>query len=175
MEYIINKELLSSEKIAERVKSLGATITRDYCERNPILVCVLKGAIMFFSDIIREIKLDVKLEFLIVSSYGEATESSGRVRLVKDIDCSVENKDVIIIEDIIDSGNTLSYLKELFNLRKANSVKICTLLDKPSRRTTELVGDYVGFEIEDEFVVGYGLDINEKYRNLSDICVLAPK
>lgn len=171
----LSKVLVTREEIAEAVKKLGAQITKDYEGKEPIVVGILKGAIVFYSDLIREIDLPMRTDFLSVSSYGSATKSTGVVQLRKDLDRPINGEDVLIVEDIVDSGMTLHYLKELFSGRGANSVKIVTLLDKPARRRVDLKADYFCFEIPDEFVVGYGLDYDEKYRNLPDIGVLAPK
>ena len=168
----IKEVLISADAIAAKVAELGAEITRDYQDRDLVMICVLKGAAPFFGDLFKSVELPVRCDFIAISSYGNATRSSGEVRLIKDVDNSVEGKNVLIVEDIIDSGLTLSYLKEVFVSRGAKSVQICTLLDKPIRRKVDLTPDYFGFEVADEFVVGYGLDYAEKYRNLSDVCVL---
>ena len=167
--------LFDEATIAKRVAELGQEITRDYEGKNLLLICTLRGASVFFCDLIRHIDLPLKIDFIATSSYGASTKSSGEVRLIKDTSESLEGKDVIIVEDIIDSGLTLHYLKKLFAARDAASVKICCMLDKPSGRKVELKGDYVGFDVPDAFVVGYGLDYNETYRNLPDVCVLDPK
>ncbi|MGN0970860.1 MAG: hypoxanthine phosphoribosyltransferase, partial [Aristaeellaceae bacterium] len=150
-------------------------ITKDYEGRELMVVGILKGAIVFYSDLIREIDLPLRTDFMAVSSYGSATKSSGVVQLRKDLDRPIEGMDVLIVEDIVDSGMTLSYLKRVFANRGAASVRIATLLDKPARRRVDLKADYFCFEIPDEFVVGYGLDFDEKYRNLPDIGVLHPR
>ena len=158
------------------LKELGEKITNDYKDSdNFIVIGVLKGAVVFMSDLIRSIELPLKIDFMAVSSYGTSTESSGVVRILKDLDESVEGKDVLIVEDIVDSGLTLSYMHKILKSRKPASLKICTLLDKPNRRKVDLKIDYLGFEIPDDFVVGYGLDYAGKYRNLRDICVLKPE
>ena len=167
--------LIGREKIAEAVKGLGERITRDYQGKELVIVCILKGAMMFFSDLMREIDLPLTTEFMAVSSYGSSTKSSGVVRILKDLDRSVEGKDVLIVEDIVDSGMTLHYLMGVLEQRKARSVSIATLLDKPARRRVELTVRYSCFDIPDAFVVGYGLDYDEKYRNLPDIGVLHPR
>lgn len=169
------KVLFDQDTIARRVAELGKQITQDYQGKPLLLICTLRGASVFFSDLIRHIDLPLKIDFIATSSYGNSTTSSGEVRLIKDTSESLAGKDVIIVEDIIDSGLTLHYLKRLFGARDANSVKICSMLDKPEGRKIELIGDYIGFEVPNAFVVGYGLDYNEKYRNLPDICVLDPK
>lgn len=164
--------LLSSEQIAAKVTELGGRISRDYKDKNLIVIGILKGAIVFLSDLIRQIEIPLYLDFMAVSSYGSSTESSGVVRILKDLDKSIENKDVLIVEDIVDSGLTIKYLMENLEARNPNSVKVCTLLDKPARRKTQVLIHYNGFVIPDEFAVGYGLDYNDKYRNLPGIYVL---
>lgn len=164
--------LISKQQIAEKVQELGTKIAKDFKGEDLTLVCVLKGSSVFFADLIRAIDLDINIDFIAVSSYGNTMASGGEVRLIKDLDESAKGKNIIIIEDIVDSGFTLNYLVDLLSARGPKSLKICTLLDKPSRRKAEVLPDYVGFQIPDKFVVGYGLDYAEKYRNLSDICVL---
>jgi hypoxanthine phosphoribosyltransferase len=167
------KEILFSEvQIAARVRELGKQITADYQGKDLVLVGILKGAVPFVADLMRTIELPLAYDMMAVSSYGASTRSSGTVRFLKDLDTSIEGRDVIIVEDIVDTGLTLHYLTENLRARRANSLKICTLLDKPSRRKVQLVPDYNGFEIPDVFVVGYGLDYAEKYRNLPYIGVL---
>ncbi|MDV6378985.1 hypoxanthine phosphoribosyltransferase [Sporosarcina sp. GW1-11] len=168
----IEQVLITEEELQEKVLELGATLTEEYRGKFPLAVGVLKGALPFMSDLIKRIDTYIELDFMDVSSYGNATVSSGEVKIVKDLNTSVEGRDVLIIEDIIDSGKTLNYLVELFKYRKANSIKIVTLLDKPTGRKVDLKADYVGFEVPDAFVVGYGLDYAEKYRNLPYIGVL---
>jgi hypoxanthine phosphoribosyltransferase len=160
--------LLSAEEIARRIGELGEEIARDYTAegRSPHAVCVLKGACMFLSDLIRAIPMHVSLDFIAVSSYGGSTTSSGEVRLNKDLDQSLDGRDVLIVEDIVDTGLTLSSLVDTFKRRGARSVRIAALLDKQARRKVDLTPDYIGFEIPDAFVVGYGLDFDERYRNL---------
>lgn len=159
--------LIDEEKLQKRVKEIAKQIEKEYEGKEIILICILKGSIFFTVDLARNINGNVKLEFVRVSSYGAGTESSGKINLKLDIDeGSIENKDVIIVEDIIDSGRTLKYLKEYLGIKRPNSIKICTLLDKKERRVCDVEVDYVGFDIPDEFVVGYGLDANEQYRNL---------
>lgn len=167
--------LISREQIANRVAELGRQITRDYQGETLLFVGVLKGASFFLSDLARQVSLDVTFDFISVSSYGNSTRSSGEVRLVKDVDRPLEGKNVVVIEDILDTGLTLSFLRKQFLNHKPKSFKIAALLDKVSRRITDVHGDYVGFEIPDEFVVGYGLDYAEHYRNLPDVCVLPPE
>ncbi|MEW9123984.1 MAG: hypoxanthine phosphoribosyltransferase, partial [Thermotaleaceae bacterium] len=168
----IHKILFTEAQIEEKIEELAAKITEDYRERDLVLIGVLKGANVFMSDLMRKIKLPVSIDFIAVSSYGLATESSGVVRILKDLDHSIEGKDILIIEDIIDSGLTLHYLHHNLLSRKPNSFKICALLDKPERRKVEINVDYKGFDIPDEFIVGYGIDYAEKYRNLPFIAIL---
>jgi len=175
MEADIKEVLLSEEAIQKKVEELGEILSKDYKDKKPLLVCVLKGAILFMSDLVRSMDIPVELDFMAVSSYGSSTESSGVVRILKDLDTNIQGRDIIIVEDIIDSGLTLSYLIDLLNRRNVSSIKIVTLLDKPHRRTVKLVPDYSGFTIPDEFVVGYGLDFGEKYRNLPYIGILKPE
>jgi hypoxanthine phosphoribosyltransferase len=172
VEKIIKEVLVSEEDIKAKVKELGVTITEDYKDKDLIVVGILKGAVVFMSDLCREIKLPILMDFMAVSSYGKSSVSTGEVRIVKDLDYSVENKDILIVEDIIDTGYTLSYLTDNLKKRGASSVKIITLLDKPDRRKANVYVDYLGFEIPDEFVVGYGLDFAEKYRNLPYVAAL---
>ncbi|MHB9094727.1 MAG: hypoxanthine phosphoribosyltransferase [Eubacteriales bacterium] len=164
--------LISSEQIAEKVAALGEQISRDYKGKQLVVVGILKGAIVFLADLIREVNIPLYVDFMAVSSYGSSTETSGVVRILKDLDKSIEGKDVLIVEDIIDSGLTLRYLVENLEARHPNSVKVCTLLDKPARRKTQVAIHYNGFVIPDEFAVGYGLDYNDKYRNLPGVYVL---
>lgn len=166
--------LYTKEQLSEAVKKLGKRITEDYAGKKPVMVCILKGASLFFTDLIREIDLPLTIDFMVVSSYGASTVSSGEVRLIKDLDRSILNQDVIVVEDIVDTGMTLSYLKKLLIGRGAASMRIAALLDKPARRTVELDVDYKCFEIPDAFVVGYGLDYDEVYRNLPEVGILAP-
>ena len=168
----IEKIMISEEQIQERIKDLGAQLTEEYKDRFPLAVGVLKGAMPFMNDLMKRFDSYIELDFMDVSSYGNATVSSGEVKILKDLNTSVEGRDVMIIEDIIDSGLTLSYLVDLFKYRKAKSIKIVTLLDKPSGRKVKLEADVVGFEVPDGFVVGYGLDYVEKYRNLPYIGIL---
>lgn len=164
--------LISEEQLQARIRELGAEITRDYTGRRPELICVLKGAMIFMSDLMRSIDLNLSIDFIAVSSYGKGKTSSGEVRIIKDLDEPLEGRDIILIEDILDTGLTLSYLVNNFRSRGATSIKIVTLLNKPERRKIEVTADYVGFEIPDKFVVGYGLDFDERYRNLPYIGVV---
>lgn len=164
--------MIDGEKITARLVEIAQQMNRDYAGRAIHLICVLKGSVFVTTELAKHLTVPVTLDFLSVSSYGDGTESTGRVKIVKDLDESIEGKDVIIVEDIIDSGRTLSYLIDMLRGRKPNSVKLCTLLDKPDRRVTEVAVDYVGFCIPDEFVVGYGLDYAQKYRNLPYIGVV---
>jgi len=166
------RTLVSREQIAQKVSEMGHRITRDFAGQPVILIGVLKGAAIFLADLAREIRLDVSFDFVAVSSYGNLKEHSGEVRLVKDVDESLEGKNVILVEDILDTGLTLSYLRNLCLAHRPKQLKIAALLDKPSRRLQAVPVDYVGFEIPNEFVVGYGLDFAERYRNLDEICVL---
>ena len=171
----LERVLLTREEIQEAVKKLGQKLTKDFEGKAPVMICILKGAVVFFSDLIREVDLPVELDFMSISSYGSSTKSSGVVRILKDLDRDITGRDVIVVEDIVDSGLTLSYLKGVLETRKAASVSIVTLLDKPARRKVDLQVQYSCFEIPDAFVVGYGLDYDEKYRHLPDIGVLHPK
>ena len=172
----IERVLLSEEQIQNRVKELGAQIAEEYRDKNPVMICILKGSTMFFADLLRAMPIKLTMDFMAVSSYGKRTKASGEVEIRKDLSGSIENRDAIIVEDIIDSGFTLSYLSRMLSARGAKSIKICTLLDKPARRAPgiTLKADYSGFVIEDAFVVGYGLDYDEVYRNLPYIGVLKP-
>ena len=172
----LDRILLTREEIAGKVRELGQQITRDYAGKSPVLVCILKGASVFFTDLIREIDLPLTLDFMAISSYGSATKTSGVVRILKDLDNDILGKDVIVVEDIVDSGVTLSYLTKTLMHRGAKSLRIATLLDKPERRKVkDLKVDYMCFHIPDAFVVGYGLDYDQVYRNLPDIGVLSPR
>ncbi len=158
--------LITKEELAAKVKELGRKITEDYKGESLLLVGILKGSVPFMADLMREIDLDVTLEFMSVSSYGSATKSSGIVRIIKDLDVPIEGLNVLIVEDIIDTGLTLDYLKGYLMGRHPKSLKICSILDKPSRRKVDIKGDYIGFEVEDKYIVGYGLDMDQHYRNL---------
>lgn len=164
--------MLTEEEVDKKIQELGEKISSDYAGKQVHLVCVLKGGSFFMCELAKRITVPVSLDFMSVSSYGGDTKSSGVVKIVKDLDESIAGKDVIVIEDIVDSGRTLSYLLEMLSDRKPNSLRLCTLLDKPERRVVDVKVDYTGFEIPDEFVVGYGLDYAEKYRNLPYIGVL---
>jgi hypoxanthine phosphoribosyltransferase len=165
------KVLLSHDAIQARIQEMGREITRDYQGREPHLVGVLKGACTFLTDLARTIDLSLTLDFIAVSSYGAATKSSGEVKLVKDLDQGLDGRDLIVVEDIVDTGLTLNYLTNVLKARGPRTLKIAALLSKPSRRLVEIPVDYTGFTIDDHFVVGYGLDYNEKYRNLKDIVI----
>ena len=164
--------LITEEEVERRIKEIGAKISRDYAGKELHLICVLKGGVFFTCELAKRITVPVSLDFMSVSSYGDDTKSSGVVRIVKDLDQPLEGKDVMIVEDIIDSGNTLYYLMEVLRQRKPASLRLCTLLDKPDRRVKDVHVDWTGFEIPDEFVVGYGLDYAQKYRNLPYIGVV---
>ena len=165
--------LLGKEEVADRIKEMAEDINRDYAGKEVHLICILKGSVFFTTELAKYINVPLTMDFMSVSSYGNGTESSGRVRIVKDLDEGIEGKDVLLIEDIIDSGNALSFLQDMLRTKKPASLKLCTLLDKPDRRVVEGIKvDYVGFEIPDEFVVGYGLDYMQKYRNLPYIGVV---
>lgn len=164
--------MISKEEIEKKVLELAKQIEKDYEGEEIVVVGILKGASVFVSDLIRNIDLDVKIDFMSVSSYGNSTESSGTVKILKDLDMDIKDKNVLVVEDIIDSGLTLSNLVKALETRKPKSLKLCTLLDKPKRRTVDIPVDYIGFEIEDKFIVGYGIDWAEKYRNLPYIGVV---
>lgn len=166
------RTLLTEEEVNKRIQELGEAISRDYEGKQVHLICVLKGGVFFTCELAKRITVPVSLDFMSVSSYGDDTKSSGVVRIVKDLDESIENKDVIVVEDIVDSGRTLSYLLENLKSRKPKSLRLCTLLDKPDRRVVKVNVTYTGFEIPDEFVVGYGLDYAQKYRNLPYIGIV---
>lgn len=171
----IKSIMISEEEIAKRVKELGKQLTEDYRGKELLIVGILKGCMLFLSDLVRAIELPLTMDFIVVSSYGTTTKSSGVVRIIKDLERDIEGKDVLIVEDIVDTGLTLSYLVENFKSRNPKSVRICSLLDKPDRRKAQVDIEYVGFKIPDEFVVGYGLDYGESYRNLPFVCVLKPE
>ena len=171
----ILKVLLSEEEIEAKVKELGAEITRDYAGKTPFFLGVLKGCYVFMADLVRNVDLHCSMDFMAVSSYGGGTSTTGAVRITKDLTHDIEGKDVIIVEDILDSGVTLSYLKKYLKNRKPASLRIVTLLDKPARRKADITADYCGFSVPDEFVVGYGLDFAESYRNLPYIGILKPE
>lgn len=164
--------LISAEKIQARIRELGEQISRDYPEGPLHMICILKGACFFLTDLTRAMKRDVFVDFMGISTYGKGTSTSGEVKVTKDLDISLEGADVLIVEDIVDSGVTLNYLMHVLEQRKPHSIRIAALLDKPERRLRPIHVNYVGFKIPDQFVVGYGLDYAERYRNLDDICVL---
>ena len=164
--------MFSKEEIAGRIAELAAQLDREYAGKNPLMVGILKGSVMFYADLLRAMTIPVEMDFMAISSYGAGAKSSGEVKLIKDLDRKIEGRHVIIVEDIIDSGYTLSYLKRMLYSRKPESVKICALLDKYSRRVVPIEADYKGFDCEDEFVVGFGLDYAERYRNLPYIGIL---
>ena len=166
------KVLIRRARIQKRVVEVARAITRDFKGERVHLVGVLKGACSFLSDLVREINLDTSIDFIAVSSYGKGKQSSGQVRLLKDLDSSIEGLNVVVVEDILDTGVTLTYLLRILKQRKPKSLKIAALLDKPSRRIKDVQGDYIGFTIPNDFVVGYGLDYAERYRNLKDVCIL---
>lgn len=167
--------LISKEQIMEKVAEMGRAITADYQGKDLVLITVLKGAVVFLADLMRCIDTHTEIDFMVVSSYGAGVKSSGVVKIVKDIDVPLEGKDVLIVEDILDSGITLNHIKTLLESRNPASIRIATLLDKPARRSVPLQADYVGFVVPDEFVIGYGLDYDEKYRNLPYIGILKPE
>ncbi len=167
--------LITEDELKKKIKELGEIITKDYKDKDIMLIGVLKGCVLFLSDLAREIDLPLSMDFMVVSSYGTSTKSSGVVRIIKDLEKDITGKDILIVEDIVDTGLTLNYLVDYLKSRNANSVKVCALLEKPDRRIANVKMDYVGFHIPDEFVVGYGLDYNEIYRNLPFVCVLKPE
>ncbi len=168
------KVLISEEEIKRRVKELGKQITEDYAGKDIVVVSVLKGSVMFMADLLRGIDVHTEIDFMVCSSYGSGVVSTGAVKMLKDIFLPIEGRDVIIVEDILDTGKTLHYIKDYLWARKPNSIQICTLLDKPERRQADINADYIGFVVPDEFVIGYGLDYDEHYRNLPYIGVLKP-
>ena len=171
-ESFLERVLFSEETLNERITQMAKQIENDYKGKKPLIVALLKGSVLFFSDLIRKLNGDLEIDFMSISSYGSDSKSSGEVRMIKDLDKKIEGKDVIIVEDIIDSGYTMKYLKNLLQTRNPASIRVCTLLDKPSRRETDVTSDYVGFEVENEFVIGYGLDYDGLYRNLPFIGIL---
>ena len=171
----IKEVLITEEEIQAKVRELGEQLATDYKDKFPLAIGVLKGAMPFMADLLKRVDAHLEMDFMDVSSYGTAQVSSGEVKIIKDLNTSVEGRDILIVEDIIDSGLTLSYLVELFRYRKAKSIKIVTLLDKPTGRKADIQADYVGFIVPDAFVVGYGLDYIEKYRNLPYVGVLKPE
>ncbi len=171
--YRLNR-LLSRKQIASIVKGLADQISKDYQKKELVLVCILKGAFMFLSDLIRHLQVPVQIDFVRLASYGAGMQTSGRIEITKDIETPIEGKDVLIIEDIIDSGRTLQFLKNRLSLANPRSVKICALLDKKARREVEIEADYVGKEVPNVFVIGYGIDFNENYRNLPEVYYVTP-
>ena len=170
----IEKILYTEEELSRRVKELGAQIAADHAGRQPMLISVLRGSYIFMADLTRAIDLDVTVDFMAVSSYGAGTVSSGQVEIKKDLSDSIEGRDLIVVEDILDSGNTLYYLMDVLRARRPASIRVCALMDKPERRTKPITADYAGFTIPDAFIVGYGLDYAERYRNLPYVGVLRP-
>jgi hypoxanthine phosphoribosyltransferase len=175
MQNDIKEILITEEQIKAKTKELGEIITEYYKGKDLVVIGILKGCVIFLSDLVREIKLPLTMDFMVVSSYGHSTKSSGVVRIIKDLERDIQGKDVLIVEDIVDSGLTLSYLMEYLKSRNASSVKVCSLLDKPDKRKSEVEIEFKGFQIPDEFVIGYGLDYAEVYRNLPFVCVLKPE
>ena len=172
MNSCIEKVLIDENKISELVKKVGKQISEDYKDKKLVLVSVLKGSVVFMADLMRAISIPCEIDFMVVSSYGSGTRTSGKVQIVKDLGIDIKGYDVILVEDILDSGVTLSTLKQMLEIRNPASVKICTFLDKPERRIADIKPDYVGTEVPDEFVVGYGLDFDEKFRNLPYVGIL---
>lgn len=171
----ISDVLFTEKQIAAMVERVGQEISRDYKDKNLLLVSVLKGSIVFMADLMRSIDIPARIDFMATSSYGCGAKTSGVVKIVKDLDINLEGYDILIVEDILDSGKTLSYLLEIIKSRNPKSIKLCTLFDKPERREVEVEVDYIGAKIPDEFIVGYGLDFDEKYRNLPFVGILDPK
>ena len=169
------KVLFSEETIKERLRALAEQIEKDYKGKIPLMICVLKGSVLFFTDLIRQISLPVEIDFMSISSYGSGATTSGEVKVLKDLDNRLDGRDVIIVEDIVDSGLTLNYMTKLLSSRNPASIKVCSLLDKPSRRKVDIKADYTGFVVGNEFVIGYGLDYAQKYRNLPYIGILKRK
>lgn len=175
MEQDILRTLISEEQLHQKVAQIGKQVSADYQDKNLLMVSVLKGSVVFMADLMREISIPCEIDFMCVSSYGSGTKTSGVVKIIKDLDIDLKDRDLLIVEDILDSGMTLSYIKEMLKQRGTKSIKICTLLDKPERRKADITPDYVGFTVPDEFVVGYGLDYDEKYRNLPYVGILKPE
>ncbi len=171
----VAKILITEAEAKKRIAELAEEINRDYEGKEYTMVVTLRGAVMFFADLFRQLTGNVDCDFIAVSSYGATTHTTGEVKMSKDLSSPIKDKHIIIVEDIIDTGITLSYLKKLLAAREPASLKVCSFLDKPSRREVEIEGDYIGFKIPNEFVIGYGLDYDQKYRNLPDVCVLAPE
>ena len=168
----IKRVLITEEELKSIVENLGKKISEDYKDKDLLLVSVLKGSVIFMADLMRAITIPCNIDFMAVSSYGTGTKSSGVVKIIKDLDKNIEGKDLLLVEDILDSGNTLYYLREILSARNPKSIKICTLVDKPERREADIIADYVGGSVPNEFIVGYGLDYDEYYRNLPYIGVL---
>jgi hypoxanthine phosphoribosyltransferase len=166
------KVIITREEIAKRIAELAAEIRRDYKGKNPLLIGILKGSFVFLSDLMRSMNMPVEVDFVRLSSYGAGTENSGKIKLVKDVEIPIKGRHVLVVEDIIDRGLTVRFLLDYLSFRKPSSLKLCALFDKPSRRKVEVPIDYVGFTVPDEFVVGYGLDLDEKFRYLPDLCIL---
>ena len=166
--------LVSEQQLKDKVAQLGAQISQDYAGKDLVLVSILKGAVVFMADLMRAVTIPCSIDFMVVSSYGAGTTTTGLVKIIKDLDSDLSGKDVLIVEDILDTGVTLSNLVPMLKMRDPNSVRICAILDKPSRRRADIQADYIGFQVPDEFVVGYGLDYDEKYRNLPYVGVLKP-
>lgn len=175
MDTAIGQILITEEQLANKIKELGHQLSQDYADLNPLVICVLKGSFVFTAELVKRVGIPLEIDFISLSSYGSGTESSGKVRVMKDLDVSVEGRHVLVVEDIIDTGLTMSYFTDVLRRRDAASVKVVTLLDKPERRKTDMKADYIGFTIPDEFVVGFGLDYSEKFRNLPYIGVLKPE
>ena len=171
----IKEVLFSEEKISSIVRDLGARISRDYEGKNLLLVSILKGSVVFMSDLIRAVTIPCGIDFMAVSSYGAGMKTSGVVKIIKDLDINLKGYDVLVVEDILDSGMTLNYILELLQSREPKSIRLCTLFDKPDRRTVKVQADYMGAVVPDEFIVGYGLDYDEKYRNLPFVGILKPE
>lgn len=169
---VVGEIMITQEQINERARQIGAQITEDYKGEDVVLIGILRGAVLWMGDIMKNVDLDMIIDFMAVSSYGASTKSSGVVKIIKDLDSDIEGKNVIIVEDIVDSGTTLNYLKHYLQNRNTKSVRICTLLNKPAGRRVEIDVDYIGFEVDDRFIVGYGLDFDQKYRNLPYISFL---
>lgn len=167
--------LFTEEQIQSRIVELGARVAQDYADKNPLVICVLKGAVLFMADLVKRMEIPLEMDFMAISSYGVSTKSSGVVRILKDLETGLEGRHVLIVEDIVDTGLTLSYLRDSLLRRNAASVRIVTLFDKPSGRKIEIKPDYLGFQVPDEFIVGYGLDYAEKYRNLPYVGILKPE
>ena len=170
----VEKILLSEETLARRIKEIGAKIDHDYQGKNLMMISILKGSVVFMADLMRAVSIPVKIDFMSVSSYGAGSQSSGQVKIIKDLDIPLQGVDLLIVEDILDSGKTLSYLLDILQSRGPRSIRICTLFDKPERREVDVQATYTGAEIPDAFIVGYGLDYDEKYRNLPFVGILKP-